>query len=133
VVPQKPRNVSVRFTEMFLRDFDAKGSLADELKLLALTIAENPHSGEASEEIEHLRSLAWPHAAAQLRVWYLYYPEANHIEVVAVTRPDDVVADARSVRQALWWVMRIGLALRLAYRAYRFTEDHIWPALHSLM
>jgi hypothetical protein len=29
-----------------------------------------------------------------LSVWYLYYPETSHIEVVAVTTLDDVVADA---------------------------------------
>jgi hypothetical protein len=132
--PQKPRNVSVRFTETFLRDF-LKGSTDEEqVKLLARVIAENPTCGKVSQEIEHLRCLAWTtNGTADLCVWYLYYPASAHIEVVAVTRPDDDLADARNVRRAVWWVMRIGFALRLGYRAYRFAEEHVWPLLNHLM
>jgi hypothetical protein len=133
MVPQKPRNVSVRFTETFLRDFQLCATDEEQLRLLALVIAENPSRGKACKEIDSLRSVPWVEGTTVLRIWYLYYPTAAHIEVVAITRPDDAFADARNVRRAVWWVMRIGLALRLGYRVYQFVDEHVWPLFSHLM
>jgi hypothetical protein len=123
--PQKV--VSIKFSETFLTD-SREALSEDELRSIASLLAENPYCGSPSKEIEHLRSLPWPRSdegSARWQVWYLTYPEIPHIEVVALTTSDDPASSDIEIRHAVWKVLRIGMFLRLLYKAYKLIRDNV--------
>jgi hypothetical protein len=98
---------------------------------LARTLAEDPCCGTASAEIKGLRWLDWSQSEEKptARIWYLTYEGVPHIEVVALTAPDDPPDSSASTLQIIWKVIRIGMLLRTAYQAYKAIRDFDFPDL----
>ena len=119
--------VTVRFTATFL--ISSEGVLQeDELRLLAMALAENPKCGSPSKEVQNLFCMSWPRSEggeASCNIWYLTYPGVPHIEVVALTDPSDTQGDDATISRTVWKVMRIGLLLRGLYKLCKVVHDHI--------
>jgi hypothetical protein len=118
--------VTVRFTETFL--CHSEGVLSeDDLRLIAVTLADEPYCGSPSKDIEHLHCLPWSQSEEEDRwnIWYLAYPGLPHIEVVALTDLNARTTDSVSTLQACWKVIRIGMLIRALYKVYKVVRDHI--------
>jgi hypothetical protein len=125
--------MTVRWTETSLDDCGAYGVSEEALTAL---LASNPTCGRPRDDIQHLRCLPWAGKTGMLTVWYIFVPDANRVEIVAISEPGDAVsnpaqnaADAKSISK------KIVAGIRDAYLGYRLIKeifDH-WPWLTSLL
>jgi len=117
--------ISVHFTEVFLRDSSL--ILCDsDLKIIAVQTAEDPLGGRLLPDVPNLRVIDNVSIEGHIRysVWYLHYPDVPHVEIIAFSESEvrpSIEIDIKTV----WKIIRFGMLLRSAYRAYRFVTDHV--------
>jgi hypothetical protein len=121
--------VTVRYTETVLREFTVYGITKGQRRQLAAVLGENPSCGSPKRDIKHLRSLPWPvklrtGKTVELTVWYLFVRDTPHVEVVAITEPDDADGSRFNTARALKLAAKIAIAIRAAYSGGKEVLDH---------
>jgi hypothetical protein len=134
--PDETFTVTVRWTETSLENC---GEYGVSEKALSVLLATNPTCGLPRDDIKHLRCLPWAGSKAgktteTLTIWYIYVPDANRIEIIAISAPSDTVsdreknaADASSMSRKIVAGIRNGY---LGYRVIREIVDH-WHDITS--
>jgi hypothetical protein len=136
--PDETLSVTVRWTETSLGNCGEYGVSENALSAL---LATNPTCGLPRDDIKHLRCLPWASSKAGkttelLTVWYIYVPDANRVEIIAISEPSDTVsdreknaADASSTSKKIVARVRDGY---LGYRVIREIVDH-WHDITSFL
>ena len=122
-----PPQTTVHFTAVFLGD--SNYLLTDEdLRGIARTIADDPLAGRLVPSVPNLRVLdrVSENGTVRFSVWYLTCPGVPHVEVVGFSESGKgSMSDITT--KTIWKAAKVGSAIRLAYRLYRYTDDHFGP------
>jgi hypothetical protein len=136
-VKSSENSVTVSWTETAHQSCSMYGVSEEAVTML---LAANPTCGLRRDGIKHLRGLPWvadqgtQTAELPLTFWYIYVPDRRHIEVFAVSEPNDPVseqntADASRLVPQLYRRVRDGY---FGYRVLKEIYEH-WDDLTSFL